>query len=95
MTYVRMSIAIPCAGKAGEAIQLMHEINNQIADTTGCINTFVIQPQDETGEIIRVAVFRDYDSHESERYVESIDSFSNEIDRCLAEDYEEKAFFSQ
>lgn len=94
MTYVRMSIAVPSAGKAVEAIQLMHEINNQIAYTNDCINTFVIQPQDEAGEIIRVAVFRDYDSYENERYVESIGLFSDEMTRCFVKDHEEKAFYS-
>ena len=94
MTYVRMSIASPSAGKAVEAIQLMHAINNQISDTNECINTFVIQPQDEAGEIIRVAVFRDYDLSENEKYVESMDLFSNEMNRCFAKHQEEKAFFS-
>tara|TARA_B100000029_G_scaffold512416_1_gene609026 strand:+ start:19862 stop:20146 length:285 start_codon:yes stop_codon:yes gene_type:complete len=94
MAYVRMSIAVPNAGKSLEAVQLMHELNKQIAATNECVNTFVIKPQDEDGEVIRVAVFRDFDSYENERYVESIDLFSNEMNRCFVKNREEKAFSS-
>tara|TARA_Y100000758_G_scaffold286165_1_gene236783 strand:+ start:379 stop:663 length:285 start_codon:yes stop_codon:yes gene_type:complete len=93
MVFVRMSIAVPAKGKAVEATDLLRQVNETIAVSNDCVNTFVIQPEDGISEIIRVSIYKNNNPADDSTYKKSVNAFSYELNHCLERGFEERAFF--
>ena len=59
MPYVRLSIARPRRGEEQRLIDLMHKLSALAEDQEGCLASYVLRPHDDSGEIARIAVYKD------------------------------------
>ena len=93
MVFVRMSIAVPAKGKAAEATDLLRQVNETVAVSNDCVNTFVVEPEDGVSEIIRVSIYKNNNSADDLAYRKSLNAFSYELNHCLERGVEERTFF--
>lgn len=57
MLYLRISLMVPLAGEANEALRLLDEVTNFCNGQPGYLGAYVLQPQQETGTIGRVTLW--------------------------------------
>lgn len=96
MTYIRLSLARP---RTGETAAHLEELFRQLAHLTstedGCIQSFLLQPHDDSGEIARIAIYRDEKAAERAALGDAIMALRSELDLIVEpETHQERAFFT-
>jgi quinol monooxygenase YgiN len=94
MPYIRLSIARPRRGEEDRLLDLMRKLSAVSAEQDGCIDSYVLKPRDDSGEIARISVYRDEQSAEAAASSQTIMSLRSEIHLVTEPGHTERAFFS-
>lgn len=96
MPYIRLSLARP---RRGETSDHLVELFRQLAELTGsldgCLESYVLQPHDDSGETARIAIYRDERAAEDAAANDTIMALRSELDLIIDPGtHQERAFFS-
>ncbi|MGH2632955.1 MAG: antibiotic biosynthesis monooxygenase [Tepidiformaceae bacterium] len=96
MTYIRLSLARP---RNGETAKHLEELFRQLAELTssedGCLQSYLLRPHDDSGEIARIALYRDEKAAERAAAGESVMALRSQLDLAIEpRSHQERAFFT-
>lgn len=94
MPYIRLSIAKPLRGQEARLEELMRKLTALSAEQEGCIETFLLKPHDDSGEIARISVYRDEGVAEHAANSASFMALRSELHLVAEPGHVERAFFS-
>ncbi|MCZ2108318.1 MAG: antibiotic biosynthesis monooxygenase [Dehalococcoidia bacterium] len=94
MSYIRLSVARPRHGQEARLEDLMRKLDDLSKDQDGCIESFVLKPHDDSGEIARIVVYRDENAAEAAANSQSFLAIRSEIHLVSEPGQVERAFFS-
>lgn len=94
MSYIRLSIARPRRGEEARLEDLMRKLNDLSKDQDGCIESFILKPNDDSSEIARIVVYRDEHVAEAAANSQSFMAIRSEIHLLSEPGHVERAFFS-
>ncbi|MBA4180398.1 MAG: hypothetical protein C0506_07410 [Anaerolinea sp.] len=94
MPYVRLSIAKPLRGQEARLEELMRKLVALSAEQEGCIETFLLKPHDDSGEIARIGVYTNEAAAEQAANSASFMALRSELNLVAQPGHLERAFFS-
>jgi quinol monooxygenase YgiN len=94
MPYVRLSVARPRRGEAQHLEDLMRKLSVAAAAQDGCLASYVLRPHDDSGEIARIAIYKDEESAEHAANNQSVMVLRSEMHLITEAGHSERAFFS-
>ena len=94
MPYVRLSIAKPRRGDEERLTEVMRRLSKLAADHEGCLQSFVMRPHDDSGEVARIAIYVDESSAEHAANNQSVMALRSELHLLSEPGHQERAFFS-
>jgi len=92
--YIRISVARPRKGEEKRLEDIMKRIAQLVAESDGCLESYVLRPHDDSGEIARIAIYKDEDSAEHAAVSEKVMALRSEMHLLVEPGHEERAFFS-
>ncbi len=95
MPYVRISIAKPRRGEEARLREIIERINADASSREGCLETYLLQPHDESGELARLAIYRDEASAEAAASSQSMMALRSEMHLLVEPGHTERAFFTE
>lgn len=57
MTYIRLSIVKPLRGRETEVEQILRRIADLAAKHPGCLESYLLKPHDNSGDLARMAIY--------------------------------------
>lgn len=94
MPYIRLSIAKPRRGEEAHLEELMRRLNDLSAGQEGCIESWVLRPHDDSGEVARIAIYDSEQAAEAAANNQSFLAIRSEIHLSTEPGNTERAFFS-
>jgi len=94
MTYIRLSIVRPRRGQEKRAEELMKKLAEAVAESEGCLQSYLLRPDDESGELARIAVYENESFGEKAANSQHVMSLRSELHLCSEPGHVERAFFS-
>ncbi len=94
MPYIRLSIARPRRGQEQLLEDLMRKLATLTAAQEGCIESYLLRPHDESGELARISVYRDEHAAEQSANNQSVMALRSEMHLLMEPGHVERAFFS-
>lgn len=94
MPYIRLSIARPRRGEEARLEELMRKLNDLSASVPGCIQSYILKPNDDSGEIARIAIYENEEAAESVANTQSFMAIRSELHLASEPGHVERAFFS-
>ncbi len=94
MPYIRLSVAKPRRGEEARLEELLRKLNELSDGQDGCINSWVLKPHDNSGEIARIAIYESEEAAESAAKNQSFMAIRSEIHLATEPGHIERAFFS-
>lgn len=94
MPYVRLSIATPRRGDEDRLAGIMQQLAEAAASHPGCLQSYVMRPHDESGEIARLAVYADEHAAESTANSEHMLALRSQMHLLCEPGHVERAFFT-
>lgn len=94
MPYIRLSIAKPRRGEEARVEDVMRKLSDLSASQEGCVNSYVLRPHDDSGEIARIAVYSDEKIAEQAANSQSFMALRSELHLLAEPGHVERAFFS-
>lgn len=94
MPYIRLSVCRPRRGEEQNLEEMMRKLADLSREQEGCLETFVLRPHDDSGEIARIAIYRDEASAEHAANTETFMALRSEIHLASEPGHVERAFFS-
>lgn len=94
MPYIRLSIAKPLRGQEARLEDLMRKLVALSAEHEGCLETFLLKPHDDSGEIARIAVYTNEHVAEQAANSASFMALRSEVHLAAEPGHVERAFFS-
>ena len=94
MSYVRLSVAKPLRGQEARFEEVMRKLVALSAETEGCVETFLLKPHDESGEIARIGVYTDEAAAGQAANSASFMALRSELNLVAEPGHTERAFFS-
>ncbi len=94
MPYIRLSIAKPRRGEEARLEEVMRKLSDLSASQEGCVESYVLRPHDDSGEIARIAVYSDEVTAEHLANSQSFLSLRSELHLIAEPGQVERAFFS-
>lgn len=94
MPYIRLSIARPRRGEEQHLIDIMHKLSVLAAGQEGCLSSYVLRPHDDSGEVARIAIYKDEASAEHAASNQSVMVLRSEMHLLTEPGHTERAFFS-
>ena len=96
MPYIRLSLARPRDGKTIADVEAaFRDIAARASGQEGCVASYLLRPHDDSGEVARVAIWRDERAAEHAAADETIMAFRSELDLVVdPRSHQERAFFS-
>lgn len=94
MPYIRLSVARPRRGQEQLLEELMRKLAGLTAEQQGCIQSWVLRPHDESGEIARISIYSDEDAAEHSANNQSVMALRSEMHLLMEPGHVERAFFS-
>jgi|GEM_PF-3887851 len=92
--YIRLSIARPRKGDEARLEQVMRQIAEAVAQHEGCLESYVLKPHDDSGEIARIAIYKDEHSAEQAANTDHIMSLRAQQHLLSEPGHVERAFFT-
>lgn len=92
--YVRLSIATPRRGDEDRLAAIMQQLADTAASHTGCLESYVMRPHDESGEIARLAIYADEHSAVSTAGDEHMLALRSQMHLVCEPGHIERAFFT-
>ncbi|MGE0601962.1 MAG: antibiotic biosynthesis monooxygenase [Dehalococcoidia bacterium] len=94
MPYIRLSISKPRRGEEARLLELMRKLTDLAAQQDGCLESYLLRPHDDSGELARVAIYKDEAAAETAANNQSFMALRSEIHLIVEPDHTERAFFS-
>lgn len=94
MPYIRLSIAKPRRGEEARVEEVMRKLSDLSASQEGCVESYVLRPHDDSGEIARIAVYSDEKVAEQAANSQSFMALRSELHLLAEPGHIERAFFS-
>lgn len=94
MTYIRLSIVRPRRGEEKRVEELMRKLAEAVAETEGCIQCYVLRPDDESREVARIGIYTDEAVAEKAANSQHIMALRSELHLSSEPNHVERAFFS-
>lgn len=95
MAYVRLTIVKPLHGHESHVEELIRRVAELASKQDGCLESWVLKPHDDSGEIARIAVWQDEHAAEHAANDTSIMAARSELNQWLEpRGHVERAFFS-
>lgn len=94
MAYIRLSIARPLHGQERRLEDVMRRIAAAVAETDGCLESYVLRPHDDSGEVARIGIYKDEDAAERAANTDSIMALRSELHLVSEPGHVERAFFT-
>ena len=94
MPYVRISIAKPRRGEESRLRGILERINTEASSHDGCLETFVLEPHDDSGELARLAVYSNETAAESAASSDAMLALRSEMHLLIEAGHSERAFFT-
>lgn len=94
MPYIRLSIAKPRRGEEARLEEVMRKLSDLSASQEGCVESYVLRPHDDSGEVARIAVYTDEVTAEHLANSQSFLSLRSELHLIAEPGQVERAFFS-
>ena len=94
MPYIRISVSKPRRGEEARLEELMRKLADLASQQEGCLESYLLRPHDDSGDLARVAIYKDEASAESVANNQSFMSLRSEIHLIVEPDHMERAFFS-
>lgn len=94
MPYIRLSIAKPRPHEEARLEELMRKLNEMSSSQEGCLDSWVLRPHDNSGEIARIAIYDSEESAESAAKSDAFMAIRSEIHLATEPGHIERAFFS-
>ncbi len=94
MTYIRLSIVRPRRGEEKRVEELIRKLAEALAGTEGCLESYVLRPDDESGELARIAIYENEGVAEKAANSQHIMALRSELHLSAEPQQVERAFFS-
>jgi len=94
MPYIRLSIARPRRGEEKRFEEVMRKLAAVAGESAGCQASYVLKPNDDSGDIARIAIYDEEASAESAANSQTILSLRSEMHLVCEPGHTERAFFS-
>lgn len=96
MAYIRLSIVRPRSGETAKHVErLFRELAQLTSQEDGCLQSYLLQPHDDSGEIARIAIYRDEKAAEQAASDEPVMALRSQIDLVIEpRTHRERAFFT-
>lgn len=94
MAYIRLSIARPLHGQERRLEDLMRRIAAAVAEHDGCLESYVLRPGDDSGEVARIGIYTDEDAAERTANNATIMALRSELQLVSEPGHVERAFFT-
>ncbi|MFN8508093.1 MAG: antibiotic biosynthesis monooxygenase [Dehalococcoidia bacterium] len=93
MTYFRVSICKPRRGQDKHLLEVMTKVSDLAKNNPGCLESYILKPHDESGEIARITIYEDEHAAEVRANTDTMLALRSEI-HLAAESHVERAFFT-
>lgn len=94
MPYIRLSIAKPRKGEEQRLEELMRKLSTATEGQEGFVESYLLRPHDDSGEIARITIYRDESSAEHAANNQSVMALRSELHLVAEPGHVERAFFS-
>lgn len=94
MPYVRLSIAKARKGEEKRLEELMRKLVTLTEGQEGFVESYLLRPHDDSGEIVRITIYRDEASAERAANNQSVMALRSELHLIAEAGHMERAFFS-
>lgn len=94
MPYIRLSIAKPRRGEEARLEEVMRKLSDLSASQDGCLESFVLRPHDDSGDVARIAIYSDEVTAEHIANTQSFLALRSELHLLAEPGQVERAFFS-
>ena len=95
MAYIRYSLVRPLPHHSEEVKSLLLRLSAWTVKQDGCIESFVLQPHDDSGEIARIAIYRDEHTAEHLASTNDVMAMRSQLDQIIdPTSHTERAFFT-
>ena len=94
MTYIRLSVVKPHPGHEAEVADVLRQLNEAAAHSEGCIETYLVRSADASGDLARIAIYRDASSAEHAASNEHIMALRSRLHLIVEPGHSERAFTS-
>lgn len=94
MPYVRLSIARPRRGDEARLTEIMQQLANEATAHPGCLQSYVMRPHDQSGEIARLAIYADESAAEATAASQHMLALRSQMHLLSEPGHVERAFFT-
>ena len=96
MTYIRLSVARPRTGETAKHLEdLFRELAQLTSGEDGSLQSYLLRPHDDSGEIARIAIYSDEKAAERAASGESVMALRSQMDLIIEpRSHQERAFFT-
>ena len=94
MPYIRLSVMKPRPGEAQRMEDFMRKLTALVLEQEGCIESYLMKPDDDSGEIARMAIYADERSAENSANSTPVMALRSEIHLLSEPGHVERAFFT-
>jgi len=96
LTYIRLSVARPRTGETSEhLVSLFRELGQLTAGQEGCLQSYLLKPHDDSGDIARIVMYSDEKAAERAAGGEAIMALRSQRDLIIdPRSHRERAFFT-
>jgi len=92
--YIRLSVMKPRPGEAQRMEDFMRKLTALVLEQEGCIESYLMKPDDDSGEIARMAIYVDERSAENSANSTPVMALRSEIHLLSEPGHVERAFFT-
>lgn len=92
MTYIRLTVVRPHSGHESDAADLLRQLNEAAALSPGCLSTYLMRSDDDSGDLARIAVYRDEASAEHAASNDHIMALRSRLHLLVEPGHSERAF---
>lgn len=94
LPYIRLSIARPRRGEEKRLEELFRQLSDMAASMPGCLQSLVLKPHDDSGEIARISIYEGEEAAEAIANNPRFMSLRAEVHLASEPGHAERAFFS-
>lgn len=94
MPYIRLSVMKPRPGEEQRMEDYMRKLRELVLQQPGCLESYLMKPHDDSGEIARLSIYTDEHAAEASANSTPVMALRSEIHLLSEPGHIERAFFS-
>jgi quinol monooxygenase YgiN len=94
MPYIRLSIARARRGEEARLEEIMRKLADASKSEDGCLESYVLKPHDDSGDIARISIYRDQAAGTAAANSDRILALRSEMHLIVEPGHTERAFFT-